>query len=102
VVPQGYDYNIIFAPEGTRQPTRRILDREYPVPNKLEEYLNLYIGSKDASDVVLQTPHSNACTAKLRFRDIKKDKELLKYLKEYLIFVFGNRFKALAPDYEES
>jgi len=100
VAPQGYKRDVLLSPGKSPQPTIKILDRDYPVPNNLDEYLKLYIRSADASDVILQSPHSNVCSAKLRFRNIKQNKELLKYLSDYLKFVFGARFLGFAPDYK--
>lgn len=100
VSPQGFNYSILLADAGKTQPTLKILDRTYPIPNKVNEYLKIYINSDDASDTILESPHSDRCSAKLRFKNLKNDKEILKYIRDYLKHVFGDRFIGFANDFE--
>lgn len=99
-IQKGLPYDA-FAPAGTQpQPTLSILGKQYPVPNNIPEFLNAWFGIRDAKDVVLSSVHLGPCKTPLRFRDITKHKELLRYFKEYLTFVFGSDFKGFPSGYE--
>jgi hypothetical protein len=76
--------------------TRELLGRQYPVAEDEKELFKLTYGTDDIlNDIVIFQEHIPICE-KLRFKDIRKNPELLDYMFSYLKFVFGNDFDEAA------
>lgn len=94
-LPNGIPPNVIFPLS-----VSAVLDKNYPVPADVLNYLVAwYKTNKIKYDVVMNAAfHAARCSLKYRFKDIRTQQELLTYFSDYFKYVFGSRFTGFPTD----